>query len=979
MKKLFYAFAALAVFASCAKVAEIDNTTEPQEAKNTVHMTIRADAPQTKTYIEQVGSTNKYQPNWNSTDKLGVFFDTVKDAFDAELENTSSDGAKAEFLGNVNVSKGSHRVYAYYPSDATISKGSDSKVVFTVPTLQKPTANNFDKNADIAVSRADDIDITGTDVAIDNMVFGRILSTVKVTINNANAGVENDETIQGIVIYAEDSNLTGTLGWDFESEEAQTIAGQPAVSALLKANPIAFGTSFFLLVNPTSITPSAEKPLIITIFTNAHTITKTITSLGKELVFPIGGISELNISTSGAVVAESRIATLVKSPSTLVAGDEVIIAAADYNAVMSTKQNTNNRGQVPAYLYDEESIFIARDTIQRFAVESGTKSGSFAFKGINGNDNVIDKYIYAASSSANNLKSQATINDNASFTVAIDANGIATMTAQGTNTRNTLKYNDSSNLFSCYAATSTQKDVVIYRYKAGVYVPSLATPTNLQANYDEGTGTVTVSWNAVDGADSYTVTFTGKETQSGITSTSTTFTGVTPGTYTITVTAISNDHSSKLDSAAASIEPTFGTVYDFTTIAELNALITSTTAQDYSGTLTSAIVSYVPDTKNAVIKDASGSILYFLNAGHGLKQGQTFSGELTVTAKLYNGASEITACDASFTGEETTVDPVAMTLDQLVGNFSTYQNAYVTVSDLIVTAVNGKNVNVKNGNKTYLVFSNPGNATVSVNDIITAVGTVAQYSSTDEIKVWDANNIIKTGTYTPPTHTVTFTQPSETGCSFTVSVGGTAISSGDSVSEGETVTLTATAGAGYSFSSWTVTGATVSGNTATATFTMGTSAVEISASFTAGNPSHTARITFGSSNVKINGSSVTGDDDQGNTWTITTEGTTSFTSNSAYYQVGSSSKPATSITFTTTLSSSATNISLSAKFGGFNNTAGDVALKVGDTTIGSGSLNATNDVIVNSTSTADGTVLTVTVTNIAKGVKCYYIEATYTN
>ena len=112
-----------------------------------------------------------------------------------------------------------------------------------------------------------------------------------------------------------------------------------------------------------------------------------------------------------------------------------------------------------------------------------------------------------------------------------------------------------------------------------------------------------MSWNAVDGADSYTVTLTGKDTQTGITSTSTTFTGVNPGTYTITVTAISNDHSSKLDSAAASIEPTFvGAVsYDFTTIAELKALTTDTETE-YFGELTDAVVSFVGNTSNAVTR-----------------------------------------------------------------------------------------------------------------------------------------------------------------------------------------------------------------------------------------------------------------------------------------------------------------------------------------------------------------------------------------
>lgn len=141
----------------------------------------------------------------------------------------------------------------------------------------------------------------------------------------------------------------------------------------------------------------------------------------------------------------------------------------------------------------------------------------------------------------------------------------------------------------------------------------------------------------------------------------------------------------------------------------------------------------------------------------------------------------------------------------------------------------------------------------------------------------------------------------------------------------------------------------------------------------------TGTITFGTNDVQINDASVTGDDDLGNTWTITTEGTTSYTANPSYYQVGSSKKPATSITFTTTLPNSVTISSMSAKFGGFSGTTGNITLKVGDTSIGTGSLNAGNDVTVYSTSTATGSVLTVTLTGIDKGVKCYNISYTYSS
>ena len=148
-------------------------------------------------------------------------------------------------------------------------------------------------------------------------------------------------------------------------------------------------------------------------------------------------------------------------------------------------------------------------------------------------------------------------------------------------------------------------------------------------------------------------------------------------------------------------------------------------------------------------------------------------------------------------------------------------------------------------------------------------------------------------------------------------------------------------------------------------------------------PMTTGTIAFGSAEgstaittASLNGQSAT--DNMGNTWTITTvfSGETSFTQNAAYSQVGASSKPATSITFTTTLAQETVITAFEAKFGGFNGTAGDINLLIGETNVGSGSLDASNDVTVTNTSTAAGTTLTVTVTNIAKGVKCYYISYT---
>lgn len=141
----------------------------------------------------------------------------------------------------------------------------------------------------------------------------------------------------------------------------------------------------------------------------------------------------------------------------------------------------------------------------------------------------------------------------------------------------------------------------------------------------------------------------------------------------------------------------------------------------------------------------------------------------------------------------------------------------------------------------------------------------------------------------------------------------------------------------------------------------------------------TGTIKFGTNDFKISKVDVTGNDDLSNSWRVVTVGTTSFTQQPNYSQVGSSDKPAKSITFTMTLPSDVKFTTFSAKFGGFKGTAGNISLTVDDTKVGSGSLSAKNDVVVDGElkTATTGKELKVSVTGIAKGVKCYNITYTY--
>lgn len=138
----------------------------------------------------------------------------------------------------------------------------------------------------------------------------------------------------------------------------------------------------------------------------------------------------------------------------------------------------------------------------------------------------------------------------------------------------------------------------------------------------------------------------------------------------------------------------------------------------------------------------------------------------------------------------------------------------------------------------------------------------------------------------------------------------------------------------------------------------------------------TDTIFFNSHAVKVNANEVTAEDNLNNAWNITTVGTSSFTGNKDYYQIGSSKVPASIVTFTCTLNINSAISDVEAKFGGFNDTKGDIKILVDNVEVGTGALNGKNDVTVKQTTSAKGTTLNVVVSNIAKGIKAYYI--TYT-
>ena len=195
---------------------------------------------------------------------------------------------------------------------------------------------------------------------------------------------------------------------------------------------------------------------------STNTVTENITLYPRwEKAFSYDFIADVNsikcqlaFNYNTIEVENAAAYKLVKNINELSAGDEIIIVNNEAKVAISTNQKSNNRGTASVNIENETIQYLGSD-VQIIELVTGTVANTFGFK-------VDTKYLYAANSSSNYLRSSASLDANGSWLITIDAStGSATIKAQGSNTRNWLRFNKTSDLFSCYG--SGQQDVFIYK------------------------------------------------------------------------------------------------------------------------------------------------------------------------------------------------------------------------------------------------------------------------------------------------------------------------------------------------------------------------------------------------------------------------------------------------------------------------------------------------------------------------------------
>lgn len=181
---------------------------------------------------------------------------------------------------------------------------------------------------------------------------------------------------------------------------------------------------------------------------HAATLTIASTTVGEEASF------DVTLSGQGMVV-ENSIWTLVEDVNDLQVGDQIVIAAAEYDYALSTNQKTNNRDAVSIINNGDKTIKI-HSLVQTITLEEGITLGSWSFNvGATG-------YLYADGEGENLLKSKTTKDANGSWTISI-TDGKASVLGQGGNARETMLYNDNNKIFSCYADDTKGKAIAIYK------------------------------------------------------------------------------------------------------------------------------------------------------------------------------------------------------------------------------------------------------------------------------------------------------------------------------------------------------------------------------------------------------------------------------------------------------------------------------------------------------------------------------------
>jgi hypothetical protein len=959
--------AGLGIFAmaSCSKEIDVVETQEtPEIANKEVVLTFTGQRPQLANETRTEWNDEANTIFWSEGDKIKVGF-TFGGAWWAQSAAYSSENEspnnRIKFYQSGDVSRknddftigtfevpttfegpttsGDFVFYTVYPS-ALIDNNLDSapSATVTLKTSQTPGDNTFDPTTDIMVGTSAAITSTGLPEDPIGITWNRVVGHAALTFSNM--AFEGNEVPSKITLtFDNDAKVAGSFTVNISDA---TIGEGSDNKIILEGSGLTVDGSS---INAwATVLPVSFSSLDVEVKTDKAIYTRSITGLSKEFKRNARNTLKINMATATRT-AQTQYEWVKKNLSEITSSDVFVIVGNNGNDyAMSNDKGTTNPPEAVLVTIANNKLTVAPAEKLQWTLSKDGNNYTFYPNG------TTATWLYC-------------YNDNNGVRVGTNANKVFTLDAGYLKNTGSSRYVGvyNSRDWRCYtSSTATNiKNQTFAFYVKSAKKEQIAAPASVTAAINSSDNTVIdVAFSTVTGAASYVIE-----------ATPTTGTTVTKGDVTTSPATI--------DIANDGLE--YNTEYTISVYA-----IPSNTTQYSNSNPTSApdkvttgnvppmslpyIEDFATDQGDFNIDNVTGSGIW-THASDYMKATSYISGSNSAAESwLISPYVQIPAL--------TTGETVKLKFDQCINK---YFGTIANEATLWVKVLDGS------WTKVDITYPELGESTFSsfetqVVDLTSYADNTIQFAfkyvgATSAAGTWEIKNVTLKK-YDPLALT-----------SIAVSGQKTNFTQGDSFSFGGTVTATynddstadVTTSASFTGYDMSETGEqtvtvsyTYNGVTKTTTYTINVAAP-------GQTQDYSATINFGNNGTKINKAEVTGNDSQGNTWTVTTAGTTSYTQNTSYSQVGKSAEPATSITFTTTLSKTSTIKSLAIRLGGFSNTAGSVNLKVGETTIGSGSLNGTSDVTVSSTSTGTGTVLSITITNIARGVKVYGIDCTYNN
>lgn len=462
---------ALSLFAAaCAKVT----TDEPSKEGRELHFIVNtAENAVVKSFLDN-NNDGTYTPKWSKGDELAIFVGAIDGNTKPTgvLTNANAQGPTASFGGTITGIPTEGTFKSFAPASAFAISYNGGIVGINLAESQKPSSLTIDEACDILVAKeANYMADANGEVAIDNLLFKRMFSIVKVALKGPEA--LNGEKVQKFSFTApEGTILTGRAAINLSTAtiDKWNIKNKTVTATYTTDAPVfgsgtpSSGNVVWLVVNPGTIASGAK--VTFSGETAGYTFSKEVT-LSKDLVFPESQLAVINLTLADEnCTKKAAVNNFVLHEGELVEGDYLIVYS---GKAMKAAVSSNRLGYVGVtdngkrIENSDESIIwhiapsaeywtIFNDNTKSFAASNGTKNQA---------------QLLADGTDAKSLWTVTKTNNAATFEFVNKANTTAKVNA---NLRNNGTYG-----FACYAA-ATGGPLSLYRLGGSVdnTVPALS-------------------------------------------------------------------------------------------------------------------------------------------------------------------------------------------------------------------------------------------------------------------------------------------------------------------------------------------------------------------------------------------------------------------------------------------------------------------------------------------------------------------------